>query len=72
MAALRLAEVATRVDAGYPSNTDLVLEGGRPVLGHRNGADRRLEALQMEATIRDRLPQRTLPDILTRTACLLG
>ena len=26
----------------------------------------------MEATIRDRLPQRALPDILTRTAYLLG
>ena len=56
MAAHRLAEVAARVDAGYPSNTDLVLEGGRPVLRRRNGADRRPEALQMEATIRDRLP----------------
>ena len=68
----RLAEVAARVDAGYPSNTDLVLEGGRPVLRRRNSADRRPEALQMEATIRDRLPQRALPDILTRTAYLVG
>ena len=41
------------------------------MLMRRNGADRRPEALQMEATIRDRLPQRALPDILTRTAYLL-
>ena len=66
------APVAARVDAGYPSNTDLVLEGGRPVLRRRKGADRRPEALQMEAAIHDRLPQRELLDILTRTAYLLG
>ena len=68
----RLAEVAARVDAGYPSNTDLVLEGGRPVLRRRKGADRRPEALRLEAAIHDRLPQRALLDILTRTAYLLG
>ena len=28
-----LASTAARVDAGYPSNTDLVLEGDRPVSG---------------------------------------
>ena len=68
----RLAEVAARVDAGYPSNTDLVLEGGRPVLRRRKGADRRPEALRLEAAIHHRLPQRALLDILTRTAYLLG
>ncbi|MFE3454041.1 hypothetical protein ACFXJ8_34460 [Nonomuraea sp. NPDC059194] len=31
-----LAAVATAVDAGYPSNTDLLLEGGRPVLALRS------------------------------------
>lgn len=37
----RLSEVAATVDAGYPANTDLVLEDGRPVLKRRQGADRR-------------------------------
>ncbi|WP_200841771.1 hypothetical protein [Actinomadura sp. K4S16] len=59
-------------DAGYPGNTDLVLEGGRPVLRRRKGAERRPEALMLEAAIHDRLPQRALLDILTRTAYLLG
>ena len=68
----RLAEVAARVDGGYWSNTDLVLEGGRPVLRRRKGADRQPEALRLEAAIHDRLPQRALLDILTRTAYLLG
>jgi hypothetical protein len=36
-----LAETAARVDAGYPANTDLVLEEGRPVLRRRKGGVRR-------------------------------
>lgn len=31
----QLAEIAARVGAGYPANTDLVLEEGRPVLHRR-------------------------------------
>ncbi|MFI6927728.1 hypothetical protein ACIBIZ_47900 [Nonomuraea spiralis] len=68
----KLAALAQSVDAGYPSNTDLVLEGGRPVLKRRKGAERRPEALELEAALHDRLPQRALLDILTRTAYLLG
>jgi TnpA family transposase len=68
----RLAEAAARVDAGYPSNSDLVLEGDRPVLKRRKGTDRRPEALRLEAAIHARLPQRALLDILTRTGYLLG
>ncbi|MEV1005125.1 Tn3 family transposase [Nonomuraea sp. NPDC050202] len=67
----KLTAVAAVVDAGYPGNTDLLLEGGRPVLRRRKGADRRPEALELEAVIHDRLPQRALLDILTRTAYLL-
>ena len=67
-----LASTAARVDAGYPSNTDLVLEGDRPVLRRRKGLERRPEALRLEAAIHDRLPQRALLDILTRTGYLLG
>jgi hypothetical protein len=59
-----LASTAARVDAGYPSNTDLVLEGDRPVLRRRKGLDRRPEALRLEAAIHERLPQRALLDIL--------
>lgn len=66
-----LAAVAAAVDAGYPGNTDLLLECGRPVLRRRKGAERRPSALALEAAIHDRLPQRALLDILTRTAYLL-
>ncbi len=67
-----LAKVAAGVDAGYPGNTDLVLEGGRPVLRRRKGAERSKEALELEEAVHDRLPQRDLLDILTRTAYQLG
>jgi hypothetical protein len=67
-----LAETASGVDAGYPSNTDLVLEQGRPVLRRRKSAERSKEALKLEAAIHDRLPHRDLLDILTRTAYQLG
>jgi hypothetical protein len=40
-----LEQPATQVDAGYPDNTDLVLEGGRPMLKRRLGRDRRASAL---------------------------
>ncbi|MFC5747539.1 Tn3 family transposase [Actinomadura rugatobispora] len=66
-----LAAVAAAVDAGYPGNTDLLLEGGRPVLRRRKGAERRPSAQELEAAIHERLPQRALLDILTRTAYLL-
>ncbi|WP_218825523.1 hypothetical protein [Streptosporangium subroseum] len=68
----KLAALARSVDAGYPSNTDLVLEGGRPVLKRRKGVERRPEALGLEVALHDRLPQRALLDVLTRTAYLLG
>ncbi|MFF0312149.1 Tn3 family transposase [Streptosporangium sp. NPDC004379] len=67
-----LAETAAAVDAGYPGNTDLVLEGGRPVLRRRKGTERSKEALKLEEAVHDRLPQRDLLDILTRTAYQLG
>ncbi|GAA3532850.1 Tn3 family transposase [Nonomuraea rosea] len=67
-----LADTAASVDAGYPGNTDLVLEGGRPVLRRRKGAERSAEALKLEEAVHDRLPQRDLLDILTRTAYQLG
>jgi len=68
----RLAAVADAVDTGYPGNTDLVLEDGRPMLRRRKGAERRPSALALEQAVHERLPQRALLDILTRTAYLLG
>ncbi|WP_063050812.1 Tn3 family transposase [Nocardia arthritidis] len=67
-----LADTAAKVDAGYPANTDLVLEEGRPILKRRKGADRRLSALALETAIHQRLPERSLLDILTRAAYLTG
>jgi TnpA family transposase len=67
-----LTTTAASADAGYPGNTDLVLEEGRPVLKRRKGADRRPTALALESAVHERLPERALLDILTRTAYLLG
>ncbi|MDQ3763622.1 MAG: hypothetical protein M3460_18940 [Actinomycetota bacterium] len=68
----QLATTAVGVDTGYPANTDLVLDGGKPVLKRRKGAERRPSALALEAAIHQRLPERSLLDILTRTAYLTG
>jgi hypothetical protein len=68
----QLVTTAAVVDAGYPANTDLVLEGGRPVLKRRKGADRRPLALALEQAVHQRLPERSLLDILTRAAYLTG
>lgn len=67
-----LTDTAAGVDAGYPANTDLTLEGGRPVLKRRKGAERSKEALKLEEAVHERLPQRDLLDILTRTAYQTG
>jgi hypothetical protein len=67
-----LTKTATEVDAGYPANTDLRLEGGRPVLARRKGAERRPAAIALEAAVLDRLPDRALLAILARTAHLTG
>ena len=40
-----LADIAAVVDAGFPHNTDLSFEDGRPALRRRKGADRRPSAL---------------------------
>jgi TnpA family transposase len=67
-----LTRTAAGVDAGYPANTDLRLEGGKPVLARRKGADRRPSALTLDAAILDRLPERHILDVLARTAYLTG
>jgi TnpA family transposase len=68
----QLRSAAAAVDAGYPDNADLVLDGGRPVLKRRTGKDRRASALALEDAIHQRLPERGLLDILTRTAYQIG
>ena len=69
-----LTQVAVAVDAGYPANTDLVIDETTrvPVLKTRRGRERRASARGLEETIHERLPERALLDILTRTAYLLG
>ena len=68
----KLTTGAAEVDAGYPGNTDLILESGRPVLKRRKGVDRSVSALALEAAVHERLPERALLDILIRTAYLLN
>lgn len=68
-----LAEVAQRVDAGYPDNADLAIdEHGHPVLKRRQGNDRRASALALEAAVTERIPESGLLDVLARTAYWLG
>jgi Domain of unknown function (DUF4158)/Tn3 transposase DDE domain len=73
-AALRaqLEDTAALVDTGYPHNTDLVIDEGRPVLRRRRGRERRASALALEAALTERLPERGILDILTRTAYAIG
>ena len=60
----KLTKTAAAVDAGYPANTDLVLDGDKPVLKRRKGNERRPSALALEAAIHERLPERSLLDLL--------
>ncbi|MFJ2034280.1 Tn3 family transposase [Streptosporangium sp. NPDC087985] len=64
----QLKHVATQVDAGYPANADLVIdEHGRPVLTPRKGRERTDSAIALEQAVRQRLPERALLDVLSRT-----
>jgi hypothetical protein len=67
-----LSRLAAQVDAGYPDNADLIISEGHPVLKRRAGKERRASALALEAAVHQRLPQRDLLEILTRTAYLTG
>jgi Tn3 transposase DDE domain-containing protein len=66
----RLTEQAASVDAGYPENTDLVIDEvtGVPSLRRRRGKDRDAGALLLEQALKQRMPERTLLEILARTA----
>jgi hypothetical protein len=66
----RLIDQAATVDAGYPANSDLVIDDatGVPSLRRRRGKDRDPEALLLEQAVNQRMPERTLLEILARTA----
>lgn len=70
----KLTAKATEVDAGYPGNADLVIDEvtGRPSLKRRRGKDRSQSAVALEEAVKERLPERSLLDILARTAYWLG
>lgn len=65
----RLQLVADATDAGYPDNTDLVIDDrGVPTLKRRKGKDRAASAIALEKQILQRMPERSLLGILARTA----
>jgi hypothetical protein len=66
----RLADQANMVDAGYPENTDLVIDAatGQPSLKRRRAKESASGALALEEALKERMPERTLLEILARTA----
>jgi hypothetical protein len=65
----QLTAKAAGVDAGYPNNADLVIDDqGRPSLKRRRGKDRTRSAIVLEEQIKERMPERSLLEILARTA----
>ena len=65
-----LTAKAEEVDAGYPDNADLVIDEqtGVPSLKRRKGKDRSESAIELEEQIKERMPERSLLEILARTA----
>jgi hypothetical protein len=70
----QLAAKAAEVDAGYPDNADLVIdeETGRPSLKRRKGNDRSQSAIVLEEQVKERMPERTVLEMLARTAYWTG
>ena len=66
----KLADQAATVDAGYPENTDLVIDPatGQPSLKRRRAKEPAAGALALEEALKERMPERTLLEILARTA----
>ncbi len=66
----RLADQAAAVDAKYPENTDLVIDPATGVSSlKRHRASKPAEgALALEEALKERMPERTLLEILARTA----
>jgi hypothetical protein len=70
----QLAAKAAEVDAGYPESADLVIdeETGRPSLRRRKGKDRSQSAIVLEEQVKERMPERTVLEMLARTAYWIG
>ncbi|WP_331773418.1 transposase (plasmid) [Embleya sp. NBC_00888] len=70
----RLTEAAERVDAGYPDNSDLVIDPftGIPSRKQRQGIDRTASAIALEAEVSRRLPERSILEALARSAHWTG
>jgi hypothetical protein len=70
----RLAAKASEVDAGYPANTDLTIDRqtGRPTLKRRRGNERTRSAIVLEERVKQRMPERTVLEMLARTAFWTG
>jgi TnpA family transposase len=69
----RLAAKAAEVDAGYPDNADLVIDDeGRPTLKRRRGKDRGQSAIMLEERVKQRMPERTVLEMLARTGYWIG
>jgi TnpA family transposase len=66
----RLTTKAAEVDAGYPTNTGLVIDAvtGVPSLKRHRARDKAPSAVLLEETLKERMPERSLLDILGRTA----
>ncbi|MGH3605662.1 MAG: hypothetical protein ACRDQI_16795 [Pseudonocardiaceae bacterium] len=63
-----LGALATSVDQGYPDNADLSIdEDGRLTLAAVKGTQRSASERELQAAIRERLPERSLLDSLIRT-----
>jgi TnpA family transposase len=61
------------VDAGYPDNADLVIDDeGRPTLKRRRGKDRGQSAIMLEERVKQRMPERTVLEMLARTGYWIG
>ncbi|MGH3857260.1 MAG: transposase, partial [Pseudonocardiaceae bacterium] len=65
----KLAAQCAASDAGYPDNSDLVIdEAGRPSLKQYRAPRPTETALALEVALRERMPERTLLGVLARTA----
>ena len=66
----KLTDQAATVDAGYPENTGLVIDRatGVPSLKRRRVNETAVGAMALEEALKERMPERTLLEILARTA----
>lgn len=66
----RLATMAQQVDDSYPTNTQLSIDAqGEPRLRKYQPAEPSDSAKALQTIIRERMPERSILDILHRTAC---